>query len=88
MDGLGFRHTDQFLEQCPERAVYGLFLVPHASDQTRPLNLLIFALMKQRDSASKFQRLANPQSNQVVRILGACFEINWSIVNGSRDSNR
>jgi hypothetical protein len=29
--------------------------------------------MKQRHSASKFQRLTNPQSNQAVRILGAWF---------------
>jgi hypothetical protein len=29
--------------------------------------------MKQRYSASKFQRLTNPQSHQVVRILGAWF---------------
>jgi hypothetical protein len=47
--------------------------MPHASDQTQPLDLLTFALMKQRYSASKFQRLENPQSNQVVRILGAWF---------------
>jgi hypothetical protein len=73
MDGLGSHHTDRFLEQCTERAVDVLFLVPHALDQTQPLDLLTFALMKQRYSASKFQRLANPQSNQVVRVLGAWF---------------
>jgi hypothetical protein len=73
MDGLGSHHTDLFLEQCAEGAVDGLFLVPHASNQTQPLDLLIFALTKPRYSASKFQRLTNPQSNQVVRILGAWF---------------
>jgi hypothetical protein len=73
MYGLGLHHTDRFLEQCTEHLVEVLFLVPHASDQTQPLDLLTFALMKQRYSASKFQRLTNPQSNQVVRILGAWF---------------
>jgi hypothetical protein len=33
----------------------------------------MFALMKQRSSASKFQRLTNPQSNQLVRILSGWF---------------
>jgi hypothetical protein len=60
MNGLGGHDTDRFLEQCVERGVEILFLVPHASDQTQPLGLMTFALMKQRDSASKFNRLSNP----------------------------
>lgn len=62
MDGLRARHTDRFLEQCAEHEVEVRFLVPHVSDQTQPLDLLTFALMKQRDSSSKFNRLSNPQS--------------------------
>jgi hypothetical protein len=73
MDSLRSHDNDRFLEQYTEHLVEVLFLVPHASDQTQPLNLLTFALMKQRYSASKFQRLTNRQSNEVVRILGAWF---------------
>ena len=49
------------------------FLVQQGFDQIQPLDLLTFALMKQRFSASKFDRLSNPQSNKIVRILGAWF---------------
>lgn len=73
MDGLGAHHTDKFLADCTARNVKVIFLVPHASDQIQPLDLLTFAVMKQRFSASKFERLSNPQSNKIVRILGAWF---------------
>jgi hypothetical protein len=52
MDGLGFRHIDRFPEQCAGRVIDALFLVPHASDQTQQLDLLTFAVIKQRYSAS------------------------------------
>jgi hypothetical protein len=48
-------------------------LIPHASDQIQPLDFLTFALMKQGFSVSNLNRLANPHSNQVVRMLAACF---------------
>jgi hypothetical protein len=47
---------------------------PTASDNsTQPLDLLTFALLKQNFSASRFNQLASPQSNQHVRTLGAWF---------------
>jgi hypothetical protein len=55
------------------RLVKFMFLIPHASDQIQPLDLLTFALMKQGFSASKFNRLVNRQSNKAVRMLGAWF---------------
>jgi hypothetical protein len=73
LDGLGSHHTDNFLQQCANRNIKVKFLVPHSSDQTQPLDLLTFALMKQRFSSSKFCRLSNAQSNKVVRMLGAWF---------------
>jgi hypothetical protein len=73
MDGLGFYHTGRFLAECKTRQVDVLFLIPHTSDQIQPLDLLTFAFMKQAFSASKFNRLANQQSNKVVRMLGAWF---------------
>jgi hypothetical protein len=73
MDGLGSHHIDRFLAECKTRQIDVLFLIPHASDQIQPLDLLTFALMKQGFSASKFNRLLNPQSNKVLCVLGAWF---------------
>jgi hypothetical protein len=73
MDGLGSHHTDRFFAECKTRQIDVLFLVPHPSDQIQPLDLLTFALMKQGFLTSKFNRLSNPQSNKVVRMLGAWF---------------
>jgi hypothetical protein len=73
MDGLGAHHTDEFLQECEARNIDVVFLVPHSSHQTQPLDVLTFALLKQRFSNSKFERLANAQSNKIVKILGAWF---------------
>jgi hypothetical protein len=70
MDGLGSHHTNRFLAECNTRQIDVLFLIPHTSDQTQPLDFLTFALMKQGFSALKFNRLSNPQSDKVVRMLG------------------
>jgi hypothetical protein len=67
MDGLGFHHTEQFLAECSVRDIELLFLIAHASNQLQSLDALTYAMMKQTFSASKFTRLANPQSNKVVR---------------------
>jgi hypothetical protein len=71
LDGLGFHHTDEFLQTCAGQDIDILFLGPHSSDQTQPLDVLTFALMKRHFSVSRFSRLENPQSNRFVRILGA-----------------
>jgi hypothetical protein len=66
MDGLGSHHTDRFLAECKARQINVLFLISHASDQIQSLDLLTFALMTQSFSASKPNRLSNPQSNTVA----------------------
>jgi hypothetical protein len=71
LDSLGSHHTDDFVATCSEWNIDVPFLVPHSSGQTRPLDLFTFGLMKRRLSGSRFDRLANPQSNRLVRILGA-----------------
>jgi hypothetical protein len=73
MDGPGAHHTDQFMQDCRDRNIDVVFLVAHSCDQTQPLDLITFALLKQRYSASRFGRLAAPQSNKLVRILAAWF---------------
>jgi hypothetical protein len=71
---LGSHHSDDFLAACSQRDIDVLFLVAHSSNQTQPLDLLAFALMQRQFSGSRFSRLENGQSNQLVRILGAWFQ--------------
>jgi hypothetical protein len=70
LDGLGSHHPEEFLGACAERGIDVLFLVPHSSDQTHPLDLLPFGLMKRHFSGSKFSPLelgrADPRG--VVRV--------------------
>jgi hypothetical protein len=73
IDGLGSHHTDRFLADCKTRQIDVLFLIPHASHQIQPLDLLTLGLMKQGFSASNVNGLSNPQSNKVVCMLGAWF---------------
>jgi hypothetical protein len=74
LDGLGSHHTDEFLQTCAGQDIDVLFLVPHSSDQIQPLDVLTFTLMKKHFSDSRFSPLENPQSNRLVRILGASSE--------------
>jgi hypothetical protein len=76
LDGLGSHHPDEFLQTCGGQDIDVLFLVPHPSDQPQPLDVLTFTLMKRHFSSSSFSRLENPQSNRLVRILGAWSESN------------
>jgi hypothetical protein len=59
LDGLGSHHTDEFLQTCAGQDIDVLFLVPHSSDQTQPLDILTFALMKRHFSGSRFGRGAS-----------------------------
>jgi hypothetical protein len=54
-DGLGPHHTDRFLAECEIRQIDALLLIPHASDQIQPLDLLTFALMKSGFSGPRFK---------------------------------
>jgi hypothetical protein len=73
MDGLGSHHTEAFTSRCHDEGIEILFLVPHSSDQCQPLDLLTFAILKRSFASSRFHRLRNPQSNKIVRMLGAWF---------------
>jgi hypothetical protein len=65
-ENLGSHHTANFLGDRTTRNIEILPLIPHASDQIQPLDLFTFALMKQISSASRFNRLSNPQSNKMI----------------------
>jgi hypothetical protein len=73
MDGLGAHYTERFLQDCQERNIDVVFLVPRSSDQTQPLDFITFALLKRGYSSSRFGRLTTAQSNKLVRILEAWF---------------
>jgi hypothetical protein len=49
--------TDEFLQIYVSQDIDVLFLVPHSSDETQPLDVLTFALMKEYFSGSSFSRL-------------------------------
>jgi hypothetical protein len=73
MDGLGAHHTGRFAGKCAREGIEPVFLVPHSSDQCQPLDLVTFGLLKQAFSRSRFNSLENPQSNRIVRMLGAFY---------------
>jgi hypothetical protein len=73
MDDGRFHHTDPFLQRCQEEQIDVIFLVPHQPDRNQPLDLMTFAMLRQRLSASMVDRLSSIQSNEIVRILGAWF---------------
>jgi hypothetical protein len=74
LDGLGSHHTDEFRQTCAGQDIDVRFLAPYSSDQTQPLDVLTFALMKRHFSGSRSRRLENPQSNRLVRIPGVWSE--------------
>jgi hypothetical protein len=74
LDSPGSHHTDEFLRTCAGQDIDILFLVPHSSDQAQPLDVLTFALRKRHFSGSSLSPSENPQSNRLVRILGAWSE--------------
>jgi hypothetical protein len=74
LDGLSSYHTDEFLEIWASESIDFLFLVPHSSEQTQPLDVLAFSLMTRHVSGSRISRLENAQPNRLVQILGAWSE--------------
>jgi hypothetical protein len=71
LDGLSSHQTEKFLDDCRERRIDVIFLIPHSSDQTQPLDLITLALLKQDFPSSRFSRLATIQSNKIIRIQEA-----------------
>jgi hypothetical protein len=73
MDGLRAHQMDAFLHNRREKDVDVVSFMVHSFDQCEPLDLLTFALLKRPFSSLAFDRLKNPRSNKVVRMLGAFF---------------
>jgi hypothetical protein len=58
-----------------------ILLALHSSRETQPLNILTFALLKQRFSRSNFDHAMVAQSNKIVEILGVWFAASASYHN-------
>jgi hypothetical protein len=74
LDGLGCHHNHEFLEECEERNIYVLFLVPHSSDQCQPLDLVTFSLLKRYFTQFAFDSLPTAQSNKIIKMMGAWYQ--------------
>jgi hypothetical protein len=71
LDGLTCHYTPAFMDRCAKENVEVIPLVAHSSDQTQPLDLLIFAVAKQHYRSSPDSDLCSDQSRQVDRMMCA-----------------
>ena len=71
LDGMSAHSTERFIGKCVTENIHPYFLVAHTSDQVQMLDLLTFGLMKNFISRSTFQMGISPQTNQLVKMLGA-----------------
>jgi hypothetical protein len=61
--------TDFFLDECTYKGVIPLFLPPHSSDQTQPLDLGIFGVQKSEAAKVRPSAQLNPQTRQVIKAI-------------------
>jgi hypothetical protein len=50
-----------------------VFLVPHSSDQTQPLDVITFAVLKGHFASARVARVNTAQSRKIVRMLGSFY---------------
>jgi hypothetical protein len=60
---------ERFLDECSWLGVWPMFLPPHSSDQTQPMDLGIFARQKAEASRIRPIQGLNPQSKQLIKML-------------------
>ena len=71
MDGLAAHHSPSFCEECAKHGVKILYMVPHSSDQTQPLDLVVFGRFKNFYSRCTNENMISNQSNQIIKMLCA-----------------
>jgi hypothetical protein len=69
LDGCSCHDSDYFLDSCLEIGLIPIFLPPHTSDQTQPMDLLIFALQKIEAKRTTPDKGLNPQTRQIVKMI-------------------
>ena len=71
LDGCSCHISDYFLDLCTEYGVEPVFLPAHSSDQTQPLDLVIFGVMKMIYDHVRPDKNLNPQTKEIIRIHSA-----------------
>jgi hypothetical protein len=71
LDGLTCHHTSTFEAECEARNIELVFLVPHSSDQTQPLDVITLSALKGHFARARVARVNTPQSRKIVRMLGS-----------------
>jgi hypothetical protein len=71
LDRFTCHHTPEFVQKWGLAKVEVVFLVPHTSDRTQPLDLLTFALAKKAYHTCKGEVLSSDQSRQILRMMEA-----------------
>jgi hypothetical protein len=74
LDGPTCHHTPVFEGECRARNIELVFLVPHSSDQTQPVDVITFSVLKGHFARARVARVNRPQSRQIVRMLGSFYE--------------
>lgn len=69
LDGFGAHDSDDFLTACTENGIIPLFLAPHSSDQTQPLDIGIFGVQKSKMGRMQVPSGLSEQSAQLIKIL-------------------
>jgi hypothetical protein len=70
LDGCSCHKSDEFWDACNHHGIIPVLLPPHSSDQLQPLDLGIFALQKAEATRMRPGQGLNPQTVQVLKILG------------------
>jgi hypothetical protein len=69
LDRCSCHESDHFLDACSFRGVIPQFLPPHTSDQTQPMDMLIFARQKQEAARTRPEDGLNAQTRQIVKMI-------------------
>ena len=69
LDGFGPHDSDTFLNACSEEGIIPLFLAPHSSDQTQPLDIGFFGVQKGKMSRITVPSGLSQQTAQIIRII-------------------
>jgi hypothetical protein len=71
LDGCTSHGSDWFLDACEDLGMIPVFLPPHSSDQTQPMDLGIFAVQKVEAKRIRPSDKLNIQTRQVIKVVGS-----------------
>jgi hypothetical protein len=71
MDGFGAHDTGKFTAKCIENRIKVIFLIPHSSYLTQPLDLVTFGTLKTEFVATNFDKEESAQTNKLVKMMRA-----------------